>query len=131
MFNYLTSLFQSYNSLYLSDADAHESINRNRDYETKLNRVLLDSKAYESTTSSNENVLTGTISAFRRENAVRTKKLQDLVVEYRDIEERIQSLDERDADLRAIEVEIEQIRKNSEIKIQNTDITMLRADTGR
>jgi len=89
---------------------------------------LLNTKAYESILPGNETTTTGTISAFRRENAVRTKKLQDLVVEYRDIEDRIQSLEEREDDLIAIDTQIDHIKHITEVHTQ-THLNYLRNDT--
>jgi len=110
-------------SLSQSDRVAHESIARNRQFETTLNRVVLNSKAYENT--NHESVATGTIAAFRRENAQRTKMLQDLVLEYRATEDKIHALRARSEDLVNIEEEMDEIESSAQVKHQEAAIASL------
>lgn len=99
-------------TLQIHDSIVGDALDNNTKYKQELERITLYSKSYE-TTNANPKIPTGTIAAFRRENAVRAKRLQDLVVEYREIEARLRLYEDRQLDLGLIKTEISEItRKN-------------------
>jgi hypothetical protein len=62
-------------TLQIHDSIVGDALDNNTKYKQELERITLYSKSYE-TTNANPKIPTGTIAAFRRENAVRAKRLQ-------------------------------------------------------
>jgi len=110
-----------------SDTVAHACISKNKAMSAKLDRAQVYTRAFEGI--GDHNVATGTIAAFRKENATRTKAIQDLVIEYRDIEEKIETMIDREFDLKDIENSIEKVHASGAVENQTRALEVLKAET--
>lgn len=106
------TLWENLNRL---DAYARRSIDQNKCQKSQLQQATLEAKVMEHVEESADTV-TGTLPAFRRENARKAQIIQELVVNYRDIESRIRNLEGRGDDLCDIDDQIADIKESKQVE---------------
>jgi len=106
------TLWEGLNQL---DAYARQAIDNNKIGKSQLQQASLEAKVMEHIEEHADSV-TGTLPAFRKENARKAQVIQELVVNYRDIEGRIRNLEGRDEDLCEIDDQINEIKESKKVE---------------
>jgi len=115
------TLWENLNRL---DAYARRSIDNNKAQKSELQQATLEAKVMEHIEESADTV-TGTLPAFRKENARKAQIIQELVVNYRDIEGRIRNLEGRGDDLCDIDDQISEIKESKQVQALEEKINFL------
>lgn len=94
------------------DTIARGAIDKNETTKVQLQQAISEMKIMEYSDEQSGGT-TGTLPIFRRENARKAQTIQELVREYREIEERIENLESRENELEAVEAELEELSTQS------------------